>query len=54
MVKCRHCTMRYLDDTDKNMIAEFELTKAKVENLLEQYKFRDALFEVIDLAQEGQ
>ncbi len=42
-----------LDDTDKNMIAEFEITKAKVENLLEQYKFRDALFEVIDLARKG-
>ncbi|HXS56290.1 MAG TPA: methionine--tRNA ligase [Hanamia sp.] len=42
-----------LDDADKNMIAEFEITKAKVENLLEQYKFRDALFEVIDLARKG-
>ena len=25
----------------------------KVENLLEQFKFRDALFEVIDLARKG-
>ena len=28
-------------------------TKLKIENLLEQYKFRDALFEVIDLARKG-
>jgi methionyl-tRNA synthetase len=42
-----------LDDTDRNVIAEFEITKAKVENLLEQYKFREALFEVIDLARKG-
>ncbi len=42
-----------IDDTDKKMVAEFEQTKIKVENLLEQFKFRDALFEVIDLARKG-
>jgi methionyl-tRNA synthetase len=42
-----------LDDADKNMIEEFSLTKSKIENLLEQFKFRDALFEVIDLARKG-
>ena len=42
-----------LDDTDKRMVEEFSLTKIKVENLLEQYKFRDALYEVIDLARKG-
>jgi len=42
-----------IDDTDKKMVAEFEQAKIKVENLLEQYKFRDALFEVIDLARKG-
>jgi methionyl-tRNA synthetase len=41
------------DKADENMIAEFEATKVRVENLLEQYKFRDALFEVIDLARKG-
>ncbi|NII23484.1 methionine--tRNA ligase [Pseudoflavitalea sp. X16] len=41
------------DKTDENMIAEFEATKTRVENLLEQYKFRDALFEVIDLSRKG-
>jgi len=42
-----------LDDADKNMLAEFELSKSKIENLLNQFKFRDALFEVIDLARKG-
>ena len=42
-----------IDDTDKKMVAEFEQTKIKVENLLDQFKFRDALFEVMDLARKG-
>ncbi len=42
-----------LDDTDKKMIEEFQLTKIKIENLLEQFKFREALYEVIDLARKG-
>ena len=42
-----------LDDTDKKMIEEFSNTKTKVENLLEQFKFREALYEVIDLARKG-
>ena len=42
-----------IDDTDKKMVAEFEQTKLKTESFLEQYKFRDALFEVIDLARKG-
>ncbi len=42
-----------MDDADKNMLAEFALSKNKIESLLEQYKFRDALFEVIDLARKG-
>jgi methionyl-tRNA synthetase len=42
-----------LDDADKKMIEEFSNTKAKVENLLEQFKFREALYEVIDLARKG-
>ncbi|HCT22258.1 MAG TPA: methionine--tRNA ligase, partial [Chitinophagaceae bacterium] len=41
------------DETDKAMIDAFRATKEKVEGLLEQYKFRDALFEVIDLARQG-
>jgi methionyl-tRNA synthetase len=42
-----------IDDTDKKMVADFEQTKIKVENFLGQFKFRDALFEVIDLARKG-
>ncbi len=42
-----------LDDTDKTIIKEIESAKSKVENSLEQFKFRDALFEVIDLARKG-
>ncbi|HEY5462710.1 MAG TPA: methionine--tRNA ligase [Hanamia sp.] len=42
-----------LDDADKQMIEEFKLTKSKIESLLDQYKFREALYEVIDLARKG-
>lgn len=42
-----------LDETDKNALAEFEISKVKVEESLENFKFRDALFEVIDLARKG-
>ena len=42
-----------MDDTDKRMIEEFQLTKNKIESLLEQFKFREALYEVIDLARKG-
>ncbi len=42
-----------LTDNDNAMLASFAATKAKVEELIEQYKFRDALFEVIDLARSG-
>jgi methionyl-tRNA synthetase len=42
-----------LDDTDKSIIAAIEASKSKVQDALEQFKFRDALFEVIDLARKG-
>ena len=42
-----------LTEEDKNMLAEFEITKGKVEALLEQFKFRDALAEVIELSSKG-
>ena len=41
------------DDKDKELIADIQKSKAKIETLLEEYKFRDALFEVIDLARKG-
>lgn len=42
-----------VDEGDEKMLTEFALTKSKVEQLLEQFKFRDALYEVIDLARKG-
>ena len=42
-----------LDDTDKKMFEEIQNTKTKIDGLIETYKFRDALYEVIDLARKG-
>ena len=42
-----------VDDEDKWIIKEIENSKLKVENLIEEYKFRDALYEVIDLSRKG-
>jgi methionyl-tRNA synthetase len=39
-----------LDETDKEMIAAVEATPAKVARLIEEYRFREALFEVITLS----
>ena len=43
----------FLDKLDEQILSEFELTARKVEKLLDQYKFRDALFEIMDLARKG-
>ena len=42
-----------LDDADKKMFEEIQNTKTKIDNLIEGYKFRDGLYEVIDLARKG-
>ncbi len=42
-----------LDDKDKQLIAEIQKSKEKIETLLEGYNFREALFEVIDLSRKG-
>src|SRR5678815_121055 len=42
-----------LDDEDRWIMKEIESAKLKVESLIEEYKFRDALFEVIDLSRKG-
>ncbi len=42
-----------LDETDKQLLHEIAYSKLKIENLLDQFKFRDALYEVIDLARKG-
>ncbi|HNU86914.1 MAG TPA: methionine--tRNA ligase [Ferruginibacter sp.] len=42
-----------LDEKDKALIEAIQNSKLKVQNCLEEYKFRDALFEVIDLSRTG-
>ncbi len=42
-----------LDGLDKQLINDIRAAKEKVESLLEQYKFREALYEVIDLSRKG-
>lgn len=42
-----------IDEIDKQLILDIAAAKTKVENLLEGYKFRDAQFEVIDLARKA-
>jgi methionyl-tRNA synthetase len=42
-----------LDDEDRWIMKEIESSKSKVESLIEEYKFRDALFEVVDLSRKG-
>ncbi len=41
------------DEKDKALIEEIKSSKSKLEKLLEEYRFREALFEVIDLARRG-
>ena len=41
------------DELDKELIKAIEQSKKVVEDAIEQYKFREALFEVIDLARKG-
>jgi methionyl-tRNA synthetase len=42
-----------LDGADKSIISDIEASKPKVETFLEEYKFRDALYEIIDLSRKG-
>lgn len=42
-----------LDDKDKALIEAIQHSKLKIQNLIEEFKFRDALFEVIDLSRTG-
>jgi methionyl-tRNA synthetase len=41
------------DEADADLISQIQQTKLTVENHLETYKFRDALYTVIDLARKG-
>ncbi|HTE11134.1 MAG TPA: methionine--tRNA ligase subunit beta, partial [Chitinophagaceae bacterium] len=42
-----------LDEKDAALLHDIQEAKTTIENLLEQYKFRDAIFEIIDLARKG-
>ncbi len=51
--KVPHLHNEVLDEVDEQMIGEIKLSKRLVETYIEEYKFRDALFEVIDLSRKG-
>ncbi|HEX5149916.1 MAG TPA: methionine--tRNA ligase [Parafilimonas sp.] len=42
-----------MDDIDRTLIEDIKNAKAKVENAIEEFRFREALFEVIDLSRKG-
>ncbi len=42
-----------LDDKDRALVADIAAAKEKVQTCIEEFKFRDALFEVIDLSRKG-
>ncbi|MBV9961313.1 MAG: methionine--tRNA ligase [Parafilimonas sp.] len=42
-----------MDDLDRNLIEEIKNSKVKIQNSIEEFKFREALFEVIDLSRKG-
>ncbi|MBS1628029.1 MAG: methionine--tRNA ligase [Bacteroidetes bacterium] len=42
-----------IDETDKELIESIQNSKIKIQNYLEEFKFRDAQFEVIDLARKA-
>ncbi|MGI8598387.1 MAG: methionine--tRNA ligase [Chitinophagaceae bacterium] len=42
-----------IDERDKTIIEEIKSSKLVIKDLIEKYKFREALFEVIDLARKG-
>ena len=42
-----------IDQVDETLIADIEKAKSNVEKSIEQYRFREALFEVMDLARKG-
>jgi methionyl-tRNA synthetase len=42
-----------MDETDKNLMGDITAAAKKVASLIEEFKFRDALYEVIDLSRKG-
>ena len=43
----------FADEKDHQLVKDIASSKERVESLLEQFKFREALFEVIDLSRKG-
>jgi methionyl-tRNA synthetase len=43
----------FIDEEDRQLVDSIQQAKNKIENLLEGFHFRDALFEVIDLSRKG-
>ncbi len=43
----------FSDHLDAQLKGHIEIAKLKIESQIEQYKFRDALFDIIDLARKG-
>lgn len=41
------------NEKDKELLAEIKTAAEKIEGFIEEYKFRDALFDVIDLSRKG-
>jgi len=42
-----------LDDTDKALIEDIKNARIKIETLIEEFRFREAMYEVIDLSRKG-
>jgi len=42
-----------IDEADRNLVAAMDQTREKIETLISAYRFREALYEVIDLARKG-
>jgi len=51
--KVPHFTAELMDDYDKAIISEIQSAKLGIETDIEHYKFRDALYKVVDLARKG-
>lgn len=51
--KVPRLTESLLDDEDRFLTEQIQRTKYRVEELIEGYKFREALFEIIDLSRKG-
>ena len=51
--KVPHLHMTLLGETENALIKDIQEAPERISHLIEQYKFRDALFEVMDLARKG-